>query len=195
MANQRICSIPNCNKPVFARGWCGGHYGRWRKHGDPIAGGTARNEAFRYMQEVVFAYNGSKCLIWPYACDGHGAARVSADGKVISVARAACEKRHGPPPSPTHHAAHSCGRGDEGCVAPAHLRWATPAENEGDKFLHGTSNRGERHGCAKLTEQEARQILSMKGRYLQREIAEMFGVERTTISLIHSGKLWAHLAA
>lgn len=37
MASTRLCSIPNCGKPaVNIRGWCGKHYTRWRRHGDPL---------------------------------------------------------------------------------------------------------------------------------------------------------------
>lgn len=36
MASQRICSIEGCDKPVFAREWCGMHYNRWHRHGDPL---------------------------------------------------------------------------------------------------------------------------------------------------------------
>jgi len=30
------CSIPDCNKPTFCRGWCSAHYSRWQRHGDPL---------------------------------------------------------------------------------------------------------------------------------------------------------------
>jgi hypothetical protein len=31
------CSINGCEGPVLARSWCGKHYQRWTKHGDPNA--------------------------------------------------------------------------------------------------------------------------------------------------------------
>lgn len=30
------CSVPECEKPVDARGWCNKHYKRWKFHGDPL---------------------------------------------------------------------------------------------------------------------------------------------------------------
>lgn len=30
-----ICSIDKCGRPVLARGWCGRHWQRWSKNGDP----------------------------------------------------------------------------------------------------------------------------------------------------------------
>lgn len=39
MADQALCSIPDCGKPqVNFRGWCNAHYRRWRRHGDPLRG-------------------------------------------------------------------------------------------------------------------------------------------------------------
>jgi HNH endonuclease len=32
---RQNCSINDCNRGVWARGWCGLHYQRWRKRGDP----------------------------------------------------------------------------------------------------------------------------------------------------------------
>jgi hypothetical protein len=34
---DRICSIPECGRPHLARGWCGQHYERWKRYGDPLA--------------------------------------------------------------------------------------------------------------------------------------------------------------
>lgn len=35
--NPRTCSIDNCDQRHHARGWCSGHYKRWKAYGDPIA--------------------------------------------------------------------------------------------------------------------------------------------------------------
>ena len=35
--DQRVCVIEGCARPHKARGWCGTHYLRWHKHGDPLA--------------------------------------------------------------------------------------------------------------------------------------------------------------
>ena len=34
--SQRICSIPDCERPRRKREWCEMHYGRWRKNGSPF---------------------------------------------------------------------------------------------------------------------------------------------------------------
>ena len=36
------CSIPGCGRETIARGWCWRHWKRWRRHGDPLAGGAER---------------------------------------------------------------------------------------------------------------------------------------------------------
>jgi hypothetical protein len=60
-------------------------------------------------------------------------------GDTLYAHRLMCQLAHGDPPTPDHIAAHSCGRGHEGCVNPNHLSWKTYSENELDKRVHGTT--------------------------------------------------------
>lgn len=36
------CAIPPCDRKAEKRGWCGPHYKRWLRHGNPLAGGAPR---------------------------------------------------------------------------------------------------------------------------------------------------------
>lgn len=168
------------------------HYRRLLKHGDPLCGGTLHGDPMRFIHEVALRHTSEDCLLWPYARSvGYGQLRV--DGKHIRAHRYICELVHGAPPTPEHEAAHSCGNGDDGCIAPGHLDWKTHAENEADKLVHGTHSRGERHGHATLTEPEARQILALKGIVSQRKLGDRFGVSHQTIGKIHAGENWSWL--
>lgn len=189
----KTCSVPDCGKAHLAKGYCAAHYQRMRTYGDPLGGRAADGEAMRYFREVALNYNGEECLIWPYARTPKGYGRLWHDGRRKFVHRLVCEEANGPPPSPEHQAAHRCGNGHEGCCAKQHLAWKTPAENEADKIVHGTCNRGERHGLAKLTEGAVLEIRSLRGIEPQRTIAKRFGVSLSAVDRIQAGKSWSWL--
>lgn len=193
MAISRLCSISGCGKPIRARGWCTAHYLRWRRHGDPIAGRTANGEPLRYLQDIVAAYEGEDCLIWPFSRSDRGYGMVMVKGASIGVHRIVCEDAHGPTPSPKHEAAHSCGRGHLGCVAKRHLSWKTRGENQADRVAHGTHSRGERARSAKLAKADVRTIRTLATAVPQRELAKRFGVTRGTVSNIVTRRTWAWL--
>jgi HNH endonuclease len=193
MPEAKLCSIDGCGKQVKNRGYCTAHYKRWWRHGDPLAGRTPNGEPARFLTEVAYPYAGDECLRWPYGHNGDGYGQITHGGKHTYVHRKVCEEVHGPAPSDEHETAHSCGNGHLGCITPNHLRWATMSENHADRVIHGTSNRGERCGAAKLTEPEVRTILAMKGSALQREIAERFNVTPSNIGVIHRRKSWVDI--
>lgn len=194
MAEPRLCSIPNCGKPRFRRGWCSAHYTRWRSHDDPLAGRTFRGEPLRFLKEkVLICATDDACLIWPYGRNDKGYAQAWIDGRLRLVSRVVCDHTHGPPPSPKHEAAHSCGRGHLGCVASSHLSWKTSSENQADKIIHGTTNRGKKHKDAKLTENNVRAIRSLRGVLSFVQIASRFGVSKGAVADIFAERSWAWL--
>lgn len=102
-----------------------------------------------------------------------------------------CETFHGPRPE-GHVVAHRDGNPSNNAVD--NLRWASPAENEEDKLLHGRSLLGERHHQAKLTEDQVHEIRSLRESGMSlKAIAEKFPVSVSTIHLIVSGKNWKHI--
>lgn len=42
---MRQCSVDGCERSVDARGMCSGHYARFRRYGDPLAGGPSRDRS------------------------------------------------------------------------------------------------------------------------------------------------------
>lgn len=191
----KTCMIPDCGKPAWARGWCMSHYQRWRRHGDTSKRlRPANGEAQSYFRDVVMNYDGTECHKWPFATTD-GRAVMLVDGRTCFVARLVCEAVRGPAPSDEHQAAHSCGNGDEACVTKRHLSWKTPSANQMDRVEHGTSNRGERCGSAKLTGADVLEIRASHGKVRQKVLAAKFGIKVKTVSAIQARRRWGWLTA
>lgn len=185
---MRGCTINGCDRKHYGLGLCSLHYQRNFKHGDP------EGRAPTHMDWLIEAVNRdtAECIDWPFGkTNGYGVIRVA--GRTTGAHRHACEMAHGPAPE-GHEAAHGCGR--RACVNPAHLRWATPTENQADRLGHGTHNRGERCGIHKLTEAEVREIRTLVAAgHRQRALAARFGVSQVTISNVINRVSWAWLDA
>ena len=141
-----------------------------------------KSAARTFLEEVVFTYEGDECLVWPYGKNSAGYGSLP-DGLVT---RMACEIENGPPPTDKHQAAHTCGKGHEGCCARKHLVWKTHKENHADRKLHGTNLPGN----TRLTEREIEYAKQMKGKMTQQKIADELKVSRGHVGLILQGKRW-----
>lgn len=190
---MKICSIERCGKTVRSRGYCRSHYTRWLVHGDPLGGSTGHGEHLRWITETALVYDGDDCLKWPFGTNGKGAGLAWVNGVRYMASRYICEQVHGEPPTPDHEAAHSCGKGHEGCVNPKHLRWATPKENQSDRLLHNTDVRGEKHKRAKLTGEQVQEIRALRRVLTYEEMAKRYGVSKSNISAILNRESWAWL--
>lgn len=77
------------------------------------------------------------------------------------------------------------------CVNPDHLFLGTQADNIRDMVQKNRHQFGEKHSAAKLNSSQVVQIRELLATgATQRKIAELFGVCNSTISQIHSGKVW-----
>jgi hypothetical protein len=123
------------------------------------------------------------CIIWPFS---RGEGKTAQFGyPQTSVSRLLCEYRNGPPPTPKHQAAHSCGRGHDGCCNQNHLSWKTNSENQLERFQHSGPARR-----SKLTPLQVDEIRALKDRAKLFDVAKQFGVSEVNIRSIWSGKLW-----
>jgi hypothetical protein len=135
------------------------------------------------------------CMLWmaQIAPNGYGRFRLRRDESPSTASRISLQISGGHPPSSHHEAAHSCR--NKHCVAPAHLRWATPLENQGDKIADGTSTRGSRHPGSKLTVERVEQILErLAAGVSQSQLARDYGVSQSAVWLISKGKSWPEVA-
>lgn len=190
------CSVDGCNGDARhsahgCRGYCCSHYKRWKRHGDPLAGKPSYAKAGEPMAWLLayVDYDGEECLTWPFGRTSDGRAKL---GKGTAY-RTMCEIVNGSQPSPDHESAHNCGKGHEGCVHPRHLRWDTPFGNQKDRLKHGTHNRGTRNRNNSLTPDQVREIRALRGKMIQYEIAEKFGITQGAVNKIHVGRTWEWL--
>lgn len=97
------------------------------------------------------------------------------------------EMIHGALPTDIH-VCHHCD--NRACVNPAHLFAGSHADNMADRNAKGRQSRARKH--AKITEDDARAIKVSPGSH--DTIAARFGISRTTVSFIKSGRRWGHLS-
>lgn len=95
-------------------------------------------------------------------------------------------------PRPGYEVAHANGsRGDNNLI---NLRWDTRSGNHADKKKHGTHQRGERAGSAKLN---ARQVKKIRKQVADGEsklsVSKQFSVSHKTIRDIVSKTTWSHV--
>lgn len=183
------CLVDGCSNRSYIKGFCNSHYIRVRKFGSPKGRAKKRAALIAEQKEFIkqaLIYQGEDCLVWPWGRYKSGYACIPGDGKSLYGHRYVCAEAHGAAPSDKHEAAHRCGV--RPCINPKHLRWATPKENNADKILHGTLLTGDKHPNTKLTSARLKELKSLLGTTSHTALAKKFGVSRSHVSVIASGK-------
>ena len=199
MAKKRVCKYSGCdnqNPKRFRRGYCGKHYERFMRSGDPAGLRAENGKALKFFNEVVLVYAGNDCLTWPFHRMKNGYCQFYYDGTMRLVHRVAYQAISGEPIPEGLEVAHSCGNGHLGCVNPNHLALKTPLQNTHDKFAHGTVIMGEKVWNAILTEEQVREIrlLRQNTGMIYREIGKKYGVSDTCVRAICQRRNWKHVA-
>lgn len=184
---KRGCLIDNCESPHYSRGWCRVHYYRWLNKTEMLKPIRKRNRLAEFHR--LRSVDTDDCVVWPYGLDSWGYGRVRYLGRKWTTHRLALVLATGVN-DPAMQAAHGPCH-NPACMNTRHLRWATHAENQGDRLRDGTHNRGERAARARLTDDDVRFILTSSERVAV--LADQFGVHRNQIYRIKDGSRWPHI--
>lgn len=186
----RKCSVDGCDRKHTARGLCAKHYKRLRVYGTTELSRAENGAPEKFLRDLK-GHKGGECILWPFALDKDGYGRIGCKQSGLesrTAHRLICIWEYGNPPFDGAEAAHRCG--NERCVNPQHLRWASTLENNRERRAHGTMPVGEMIQTAKITAAQAKAIYADPR--LQIDIASDYGVGQTFISKIKSGRTWAH---
>jgi hypothetical protein len=141
--------------------------------------------------KALIGHQGDECVIWPQSRDAEtGYGHLGYLGKRYYAHRMMCELANGQCPSAGHEAAHSCGRGHEGCVNPKHLSWKTRSENQLDRWEHGTASPTKEWSKSApiVTDAMCAEIRAQAGAKTQSAIAAQFGLSRQHVGSIIRGE-------
>ena len=134
----------------------------------------------------------SGCTLWIGRLSSGGYGRFAFGGaRYVQAHRWIYERLNGPIPI-GGVIMHACDV--RNCVNPQHLRLGTQKLNAFDMKQKGRAARGARHHNAKLTETEAKKIISLIAKGENRQnIADRFGITVYNVTAISQGKAWRHL--
>ena len=130
------------------------------------------------------------CWEWTGSRHTHGYGMTRIDGVLVRCNRLALELEGIDLTNKV--AMHTCD--NPPCCNPAHLKAGTTAENIQDRNNKRRQAKGEdcRNTIPEADIDNIRQMY-LSGLYYQREIAEMYGVNQSTISYLVNNKTWKHI--
>lgn len=150
---MKICSVRNCDRPLLAKGYCNGHYIRYRNHGDvrasePITksnpnsmnpnwrGGKSKHPLIEIYRDMIARCGNPNHQRY----DSYGGRGISVHPGWISDFWTFVKDVGERPPGvgPTGRARYSLDRIDnDGNYEPGNVRWATYSEQGKNKRSYG----------------------------------------------------------
>ena len=151
------------------------------------------NELLLWMQTQVMIDPVTECQEWIRFRDEDGYGQLGYKGEVVYTHRLVWELHTGT--NPKDKILHTCNT--PSCININHLREGSAQDSVDDMVMKGRDTKaiGEKHGGARLTEQQVMLIRSLYSSvgHTQRDLANTFGVSHTTIRSIINRKTWTHI--
>lgn len=133
-----------------------------------------------------------RCIEFEGTLTKEGYGRTQVDGKRMYAHRRVWVQTNGEIPEGLI-IRHLCN--NPACINIEHLALGTIADNNNDKVLAGTTNRGSKCNLAKLNQEQVLEIrkIHAEGLATQKELAKKYGVHQSAISRIINRKDWGWL--
>ena len=183
------CSIPGCNRPQKSLSYCAAHYGRYFRHGDPLAGRVTGLS----LEQRFWSYvdKSGDCWVWVagkynsgYGCFYIGRLNDGTECRQILAHRFSYELYAGSIPDDMY-VLHHCD--NHSCVRPDHLFLGTHLDNLADMVIKGRHSR-------KLSDADIRAIRQLRLAGLSGpSIGKRFGIDHTQVYRICKFRSWAHV--
>lgn len=179
------CYVNGCKERNYAKGLCRFHYDRMYR-------GTELTSGYYGMKKINFEIDDNGCFICTSHAPGkHGYRHMVVNGKKEYIHRLVYKECFGDIPDGLV-VRHKCDI--PACINPEHLEIGTHQQNMNDSVIRKRNAFGERNGHAKLKEKDVIKVLELLSNGMkQKDVAEMYKVNPSTIQLISSGKNWRHI--
>jgi hypothetical protein len=124
--------------------------------------------------------------------DGYPETTLYVEGRTlcIRVHQIVCRVFNGECPADKDEIGHIDGSRDN-CRAD-NLRWVTKEENYADRNRHGTHNKGDRNGAAKLDPLKVQAVHILSERLPSRKVAAVLGISKSQVGNILRGEAWTN---
>lgn len=183
----------NCGKDFGPKDVLWPHnFPRMKYCGEACANARKKFSLERFTESFwAKVHKGERCWLWQGAKKHDGYGLINRHGKMMLAHRFSWELANGPIPE-GRFALHHCDT--PACVNPSHMYLGTKKDNARGKILRGRDpTRGEGNIHSKLTEEQAREILSLKGKISGLKLAPKYGVNPGSIHAIWRGEAWKHI--
>jgi hypothetical protein len=188
-----MCTVENCEKTIYAHGFCHMHYQRNRKYGSPIAG--VKNQAPPEERFWRFVEKSNDCWKWNGSkANGYGRFSVGSKSDGMFLAHRFSWELHNKQEIPKGmFVMHKCDNPE--CTNPDHLTLGTPKENTQDMIAKGRKRTvapvGLGNGKSLLNEEKVRLI--RQSNLPHAVIARQLGVSAGCVRGVRIGRTWSHV--